>query len=369
MRGGILCYTVEVNRQALKRNYGVDALRILAMFLIIIWHMLGHGGMLAHAEAFSDQYQVVWSLEIIASCAVNCYALISGYVGVGARYKYSNLAMIWLRTLFYSAGISLLFVVFMPGTLSFKTIIKSFFPVAFGEYWYVTAYAGLFLLMPLLNLAIKKMTKKQLGIVLGTALFAFSAVPTVLRKDVFCLNNGCSTLWLIILYFLGGFLREYDILSKLRTKKIVMGYIVVVISSIVLRNICEAFGFYGTFLFTNTSPIVLTSSVCLLLMFARWRVGSVGIRIIELLAPLSFSVYLIHDNNLVREFLMKDAFVKYLNLPPFVLLLVIISTAVCIYLVCSVIDVVRNGIFDKLHIKQYFTKIETKRIGTLWNED
>lgn len=74
------------------RNYGIDALRIVSMLMVVTLHVLGHGGVLKIAE--SEKYWIVWFLEISAYCAVNCYALISGYVGVYSKYKFSNLALL-----------------------------------------------------------------------------------------------------------------------------------------------------------------------------------------------------------------------------------------------------------------------------------
>ena len=86
--------------KTVKRDYGIDALKILSMFMIVVVHVLAHGGGLNAADKFSPQYQVAWFIEIATCCAVNCYALASGYVG--GRYKYTNVVLLWLRTIFYT---------------------------------------------------------------------------------------------------------------------------------------------------------------------------------------------------------------------------------------------------------------------------
>ena len=63
-----------------KRNYGIDFLRILAMFFVVILHSLGKGGLLDNTVVDSPQYKLVWFMEVCAYCAVNIFALISGYV-------------------------------------------------------------------------------------------------------------------------------------------------------------------------------------------------------------------------------------------------------------------------------------------------
>ena len=71
-----------------KRNYGLDALRMLAMFMIVILHILNQGGILNASGRFTSQYEEGWLLQIASICAVDVYALSSGYVWVNAKYRY-----------------------------------------------------------------------------------------------------------------------------------------------------------------------------------------------------------------------------------------------------------------------------------------
>ena len=62
-----------------KRNIGLDLLRILSMFMVLILHLLGKGGML-EKESNSQIYYLIYNfMEILCIVAVNCYVLISGY--------------------------------------------------------------------------------------------------------------------------------------------------------------------------------------------------------------------------------------------------------------------------------------------------
>ena len=63
-----------------KRNYGIDFLRIYSMFLVVLLHSLGQGGLLYNLSMPDKQHSFVWFLEIFAYCAVNIFGLISGYV-------------------------------------------------------------------------------------------------------------------------------------------------------------------------------------------------------------------------------------------------------------------------------------------------
>jgi hypothetical protein len=71
----------------------------------------------------------------MAFVAVNCYALISGYVGVDSKYKVSNLAMLWCRVLFYSVSLTLICKLIFPEFTQESKILFSFFPILTERYF------------------------------------------------------------------------------------------------------------------------------------------------------------------------------------------------------------------------------------------
>ncbi len=50
----------------------------------------GEGGNLDNSFLGTPNYAVSWYLELSAYCAVNCFALITGYVGVNVPYRISR---------------------------------------------------------------------------------------------------------------------------------------------------------------------------------------------------------------------------------------------------------------------------------------
>lgn len=94
------------------RNYGVDLLRIVSMIMIVVLHTLGHGKLLESVDVSSGKYWILWLMETMAYCAVNCYGLISGYVGYGKKFKLRNIIQLWIEVIFYSVSISIAFKLF-----------------------------------------------------------------------------------------------------------------------------------------------------------------------------------------------------------------------------------------------------------------
>jgi hypothetical protein len=92
-------------------------------------------------------YNISWLLEIIAYCAVDCYAIISGYVCYSEEHKphyYKRFLSFWVQVCTYSFGITLLVYIIRP-EIGIRTLITCLFPITRLHYWYVSAYAGLFL--------------------------------------------------------------------------------------------------------------------------------------------------------------------------------------------------------------------------------
>ena len=187
-----------------QRNRGIDLLRMTAMWMVVILHILNKGGVLAAAAPLSAGQGTARLLETAAYCAVNCYGLISGYVGVQRRFRYSGALALWLRVAFYTLGITAVFACLMPGSVNGDRVLRAFFPVLFRQYWYVTAYFGMCLFIPFFNLLLNRLSKGQLRLLALSIVLVFSVLPTLRQKDVFLTDNGYSVLWLSCLYLLGG---------------------------------------------------------------------------------------------------------------------------------------------------------------------
>jgi surface polysaccharide O-acyltransferase-like enzyme len=74
----LLCGVEYMNK--VSRNFGIDLLRFLSMLSVVFLHVLGHGGILK-SDLSPANFSMVWFIEILAYPAVNCFVLISGYIG------------------------------------------------------------------------------------------------------------------------------------------------------------------------------------------------------------------------------------------------------------------------------------------------
>ena len=339
------------------RNYGLDLLRMVSMFMVIILHMMGNGGILAAAAPGSALYWAAWGLETAAYCAVNCYALISGYVGVDTEHKGGSIVNLWLQVAFYTLSITTAFALLIPGSVTADNVLRAFLPVTFRQYWYFTSYFCLFFFLPALNHLLHTLTHRQLKLLLTGAIALFSLLPTLRGYDLFQTNSGYSVIWLGALYLLGGYLKQYRPLVHWSAIRGIVVYGVCVVVSWGWKLFAERF--FGSALaetsgrlINYTSPTILLASVALVTAFAALRLPGGVRRLISVCAPLAFSVYLIHAQPLVWTHFIQGKFVLLtdLSLPGFVVGTLLLALG--IYCICSVLDLVRYFLFRLLRIRK-----------------
>ncbi len=210
-----------------KRLQWIELLRITAMIMVIVIHICFKSRVIYSSEVGSVKFFLAWLLESFSFCAVNCYALITGYVmvgkklsGDGSRFRYSKIIPLWLQVFYYSVIITVLFKIFMPRVNS--SLVAGFTPLLSSQYWYFNAYFGMFFFIPFINKLIDAMTKKEFIMLLSLMFVIFSFIAFMSlnaeENDLFGTVSGHSSVWLMILYFYGAFIRLYGNDIKIRKR-------------------------------------------------------------------------------------------------------------------------------------------------------
>ncbi len=354
----------------MKRNYGIDFMRILSMFMVVVLHILGNGGILAAAEPNSLKYWIIWLMEISCYCAVNCFALISGYVMYRSTAKIHKALSLWLQTFFYTALALLFFFIFKPEVVGKQTIVDAVFPITRNHYWYISAYFGLLVLSPLLNVVIAHTEKKVLGSVLLAVWILFSALPHILQTDPYSLAGGYSLMWLALLYLAGGYICKYNIPENVKKSHawLMLGGMIILtfLSKFVLENFPQhifATRNYRNSLITYASPTIVLIAVALLILCSKQTFGKRTTKLISFLAPASLGVYLIHVNKLVWNYLFAGFSAHFVEYTCIVMVLLILLSAVGIYTACTVIELLRIQLFKLLKVDKLCNAAETRLVN------
>ena len=340
-----------------ERNYGIDLLRVISMIGVMALHVLGHGGVLANTKILTLNYNIAWLQNILFCSDVNCFVLITGYFGGGSKNisRYTNLIVLWLQTFFYSVVIMLLFVIF-GGAWNIKENIKALLPLVTTQYWFFSMYFGMMLFAPIMNEFVNRTELKKVIVILLSLVSTFT-ILSIVDGNVFELKGGYSVLWFIVLYMCGATLNKIQSVYEFdlcKVKRLTYGMLFGTwISKLLLDYISLRLtggARFGNILLGYTSPTIFIVSCGLLIIFSNIKCNKL-IPFLKVVAPLTFSAYLIQDNVYVRKYFITDKFAFLADKNVFILIIGIISSAILCFAVGCLIDSIRNFLFRKFKIK------------------
>ena len=353
-----------------KRNINIDLLRIIATIFVILLHVLGKGGVLYKTVPFETNYWSAWFLEVTAYCAVNIFVLISGYVMIDKTIKLKNIINLWIHVLFYSLSITALFFIFVPDTRSLEQLAISFIPITGKQWWYMSSYFLLLCFIPILNTFINNIPRKTYKKILIVFLLGICIFDRVTTTDAFMLNNGYSPLWLIIVYLFGAYIKKYDLKDKISAQKCLFGFIVMIILTLISVIFIplvtkHIFGQVenGNMFLSYTSITVLFAAIFLFLFFLNIKIRKFFIKVISLFSAATLGVYLIHSHPLVINFVIKDAYIAITNMHTAILILFTITITLVIFLLCTIIELLRIQLFKLFQINKLSELIDNKIVS------
>lgn len=328
----------------MKRNYGIDLLRMAAMIFVIILHLTGIGGICAGSELLSGNFLVSQLLRIATFCAVNVYALISGYVGWNRTPKPSALLSLWVKVVCICVGITVLAQLIAPELVGLKDLVKSFTPVIDGKYWYFNAYVGLFFFIPLLNHAIRSIPGREAVFAMGGITLLVMTLSFTGLNSTLLVGSGYCTLWLVILYLAGGLLARFEIPGKLSAAQWAVLYLLAVLANYLPRmGLLWLKPEYWTPATQNlavqyTSPTIALSAAALVCCFSRLELKERTIRVVKTLSPHSFGVYLAHTHPLVFSTCISGRLTHLGTAPMWELLVKLFAATLLIYALGTAAD-------------------------------
>ena len=357
------------------RNPGVDFARMISMYIVVVTHYFYYGKPTKHFPKYARQLSL---LECITDWHNDAFVLISGMVGYKTN-KYSNLIYLWLTVFFYSVGIHKYYEYFKKGYFIYQDIVKELFPIVFRRYWFFTTYFGMYLFLPVINKGIASLTKYELRLVVITTIFIFVFWREYKNpsEDIFVMVSGASIAWFLTLYLTGAYIGKYRS-DYFGIKKYILCFIYLFIFSIV--SILYFKSYIKEYYLTIGNwkiqfPIVLKRMIngrydsiikviqsitaclfCLQIYYNKYIA-----KIICFFGPLLFGVYLFHMHYLIKRNIVMHSFDnistdKSLNS----VVVLIFGKSFKLFIICIIIDYIRNLLFSLLRIKKILIFIETK---------
>ena len=281
------------------RNTGIDFLRLVLIFMVCILHILSHGGVLEMCSKGSISFNVFWFIEVCAYCAVDGFAIISGYVSSGRPTKWDKLVSMWFQVFFYSAILTVMLHMMKIGIdLDTKTWIKQFMPVSFQVFWYFSGYVALCFVKPVLDqyvLSVNATTARK-ALVIIICLFSLTGVIA----DPFSIQAGYSALWIMILYCFGALAKKAELFTRTPSVLLIVLFLV------------DAMASWGAFILLGTerlisyvSPTILLNAFILVVLFSRIKMKR---QLVRTTSSFAFGIYLFQLNITIWNDVIHDNF-------------------------------------------------------------
>lgn len=344
-----------------KWNYGIDLLRVVAMFMICVLHTLLQGGVMTHCDFGGvvnwGQYYMCYALEILTFVCVDIYALISGYVGYRSKFKISKIINYLIIVLFYTLSITLIFQIAYPSEITKNQWLNAIQPIMRKQYWYMTAYFALLMISPILNAGIENMNKRVGYVTLILMYAVFALIPSLLRIDPFALGAGYSFVWLTLLYIAGGIFKKFEVFKNIPFYfGLIVYFSTCLIEYILVVNHIKGYLSYTSFL-------TVLGAVGLLQTFSKINIKRAKTQtVVRIMGEASLAVYLIHVhpliwNKFMKNYGFKSKFTETTQIAP--VFFKILLGALSIYLICTAIELIRMGLFKLIRYKKVLKGLDT----------
>lgn len=353
------------------RNSNFELMRIVSMFLIVLWHVIMHGNLLINCA--NPAIKII--LEIIMFCIivhVNSFVMLSGYFQSKSKFKLSKLIKIILQVIFYS--IVILIVGIQLGWIQNYTIvtfINNTLLSALNNYWFIKIYLVTYIFSDYMNKFMDSVERHEYKSFLLVSFIVLSIVPFITGNKVIS-NNGYTILNFLFLYMIGGYLRRYPLKETYHFKNMsINGYRTLLffgffgfafINFLIDHFALEINGMSNIFSeistritalrFCYSTPFVIIQTI---LYFEIFKTLKLKNKFINQVSSCVFGIYLIHDNEIVRGHIYKILKIDNGLFSSYKIFSKIVLVTFIIFIVCCIIEYVRKFIvknFSKLKISK-----------------
>ena len=341
-----------------KRNANMELLRIISMLMVVVLHALGKGESLGDmAFGCGANPVIAWILEMLCISAVNIFMLISGYFLCESKFRLGRLLDIVFQVVFYSVAVLVVFKLLGIGEVANYGIYEYLIcclPIHMDEYWFLTSYVAIYLMLPLIQKAVHAMTKKQFKGVLALLLIFESLFKTILPVRLEIDQKGYGYFWFLLVFLTGCYFRMYGFKHLTTSIRGFLTYFCSVFAGfLILYGIQHINDYKGSLSeIRNVSMeynhfLVYLMAIGIFAAFLNAKPLKEGIgKVICTISPMSLGVYLLHEAYPIRYEWHKWLKVyQILPLPTWKFVAHIAFAVLAVYVIGTCVDFVRIKLF------------------------
>lgn len=303
------------------RDPAIELYRMMLMFGICLLHCTAQG-----------EFSKPWLVNLLLSCVCG-FVFVSGWFGV--RFSFKKIIRLYGMAVYAAAICSLSLLVISPTDMDYRDVPVVFVKL-FKGYWFLNAYVLMMCLAPIVDKALDSCGDRReswhvVSPLIGAALlwgYAFE-IPYLKRLVPFSEGLGAYTgLTLLASYTAARLCRKF--IAEPKLSHIILFFVV---SGVV---VVLTGGSYH-------SPFSVTLAASAFMLIRKVRISNALARIIAVVNPSLFVVYMLHSRELVGFPLIR-AFEGYLAkmLPKIGGGAIIVLSAIVVFGVCLALDVPRR---------------------------
>ena len=325
-----------------------ELLRIFAMFLIVLHHCNLHGvfsywsnnsSMLHHVNNI-----ICFLLSSCGQVGVSLFILLTGYFSCQQNFKLNKLLTIYLKTLFFSVLIFLIWLFIFPQKAA-TAWRYSLFPLTNDAYWFITTWLLLYAFSPLLNVILKSASPKMIKsyLILGTVIWVL--FPVLNLKGL----KYSDLVYFMYLYLLGASIK----LKIITFSKNYITLLFLAVFCFILAMITTAVLFWKDSLYlwefykyeSLNTIYTLSVSLYIFYLFKDLKINSL---FINRISASMLGVYLLHDNLLVRPFLWHEILQIDASMNSALFIIRSLANSLGVFGVCIITDKMLSLVYNPL---------------------
>ena len=289
-----------------KRNAGIDLLKLIAMFFIIISHSTPEvaGRLSETAIAFinGNICSADWQYIFIG------FSHYLGAIGNAIFISTSAWFLLDSKNINTAKIISMVIDVFAFSlinwtivSLSGKPVIINkalFFPISSGNNWFIECYIVLYLLHPIINTVIESLKKYDYFKILIIMIFIYSIWQFVVRDSFY----NSDLISFILIYLCTAYSKKYG--KNWKYNKALIGSTFFLLIAIGIVNLVGLhFNFANDWLQIGAriyNPLNIILSISMVHIFNKFKFNN---KIVSQVSQLTLLIYIIHEDINIRNFI------------------------------------------------------------------
>lgn len=300
------------------RESGIELLKILAIFIIVLAHM---AQCLSKSESYNfyinlnqasmePMFLILNFIRPLGALGNDIFFICSSWFLCDKNFiKKRKIVYMETDVLIVSISALAIFLFFGKYHISNTDIMDSIFPTLTNSYWYITCYMIILFVAPWMNLILHNMSQRTLlitSLLLGMVYFFAQTFADFLGIDLFFSNRliEFAALYIIVAY-VKTYRMDFVDSKKANIISLLVG-IVGWISFVVCANFLgERISLLSSFQIwdKNHNIFLVIIAVSLFCLFKKIKFKSA---IVNYISGLSLPVYLLHSNVLVINYLLPD---------------------------------------------------------------